>query len=74
MGTVKDPSKFIMAIDELFTGVNGRQMVQSIMYLSIFEIRKILLDLGLDVEPYESTQLFRQVIPFKSLHYGPITK
>jgi len=37
------------------------------MYLTMLEIRQMHFDLNIPVELLESTQLFRQVMPFKTL-------
>ena len=46
----------------------------SIAYLIVSDLRKFLLELKIDPLAYESTQLFKQSIPFKTLHYGEVSK
>jgi hypothetical protein len=39
-------------------------------YISVMELRKLLIMLKINIERYESTQIFKLVAPFKTLHYG----
>jgi nitrate reductase beta subunit len=43
-------------------------------YVVAIEIRNALIDLGIDTEKYESTKVFMQAVPYKTLYYGMITK
>lgn len=61
-------------MDLLIEGIKAGVFTLSVMYLSIYELRNLLLSLKIDTTAYESTQLFRQVIPFKTLCYDEITK
>jgi hypothetical protein len=59
------------AYAECFEGYN---CTLSMYYLLIMDLRKLLTELKIDTKRYESTQLFKQGAPFKTLHYGEITK
>lgn len=70
----KSAKRYIEAINVLFEGTKVGLFTAAITYLSILEIRKILQELKVDSRLFESTQIFRQSLPFITLHYGPITK
>lgn len=57
----------------LCSNMNSDIFTLIVIYLTIFELRRLLVELKLDTTKLESTQLFRQAIPYKTLHYGEIT-
>lgn len=46
----------------------------SLGYMVVVELRKLLITLKIDPTRFESTQIFKQAVPFKTLYYGEITK
>ncbi len=46
----------------------------SLTYTIVIEARKLLISLKIDPSKFETTQVFRQVVPFQTLYYGEVTK
>jgi hypothetical protein len=70
----KDLMKYNEAIQLYGDGVKVGVLTLSVGYLITIEFRKFLVDLKIDPFKYETTQIFKQCVPFKTLYYGEITK
>jgi hypothetical protein len=55
-----------LLLDALKTGY----IFESVGYVVAIELRNALIALGIDTEKYESTKVFMQAVPYKTLYYG----
>lgn len=74
LGYYTDPERYNEAMKAYAECLEGYNCTLSVYYLLIMDLRKLLIELKIDTKRYESTQLFKQGAPFKTLHYGEITK
>ena len=74
LSILTNPDKYNQAVKEFLDGVMVGNMALSIYYLIVIDFRKMLVDLNIDPAGFESTQIFKQACPFKTLHYGEISK
>lgn len=65
-----DPEKYNIAIRLFDEGMRAGMCTLSIAYFIVIDLRKFLIDLNINPSAYESTQIFKQAVPFKTLHYG----
>lgn len=70
----KSIQKYNQAMEQFIDGYKASNITMSIGFLFASDFRKMLLELKIDPCHFQCTQLFRQMMPFKTLHYGEITK
>ena len=74
LSILTNPDKYNQAVKEFLDGAMAGSVTLTMYYLMIFDFRKMLVDLKIDPTGFESTQIFKQACPFKTLHYGEMSK
>lgn len=69
-GMRTDFERFSDAVEIYEEGFKVNNVTIAVYFVFVMDFRRFLIDLKYDISKYESTQLFKQAAPFKTLFYG----
>ena len=70
LGIFTNPEKYNEAFQVFVDSLFGNDITTTVNYLLITDLRKLLIDLKIDLKSFETTQIFKQAVPMKTLYYG----